>query len=548
MGDSEISVPRYDRSAWLVKAIEDWNAELAPEDRQTKYSKMAVSPYAMYRGTAHVFWADFAGDWRLSSFGNAYTRTWLEGDAHAYNLGAFYNHLGGVIYGFNDFDESIIADYQYDLWRLAVSIVLIARANGDLSGKKQKRAVDACAQAYLDTMNSFVGKRAKHKTFYFESKNTYGNLSRFLKGVKKDKGRRKMLKKWTTLVDGVRRFNLALEKLGEATEEEREAVLAAMPDYIKSLSGDRDYEQGQLKVKDVARRLLAGTGSLGTPRYYVLIEGEGSGQDDDRILDVKGQTKPTPYPFLSLAEQREYDRSFENDGMAHAAAYRALAYHPDDFLGWMRLFEGDYSVRERSPFKASYPALKEEAKSSKMKLTSEKRFTEIAAQWGIAYSEASRPPVPREGDHRFQSKATTDSRLKPTTWPVPVGRVVGLGRNRLVALLRTCLSEPIGVVLATRYPDLPRRSRCQRGNYRCERRARFSDCCGTWDLGCARPRAPARPATPPWWSTVPEPRRPGWTGRRWRRWTRRAWSRSCSLPRRRRRSDRSLSGARSISS
>ncbi len=382
MGDAETSVPRYDRSAWVVKAIEDWNAGLAPEDRQTKYSKMAISPYALYRGTAHVFWADFAGDWRLSRFGNANTRTWLEGDAHAYNFGAFYNHLGGVIYGFNDFDESIIADYQYDLWRLAVSIVLIARANGDLSRKQQERVVGAFAQSYLDTINSFVGKEAEHRTYYFDPKNTYGPLARFLKGVKKDKGRKKMLKKWTKLVDGVRRFDLSLEKLGEVSDAEREAIRTAMPGYVESLSGDLGSER-TLEVKDVARRLLAGTGSLGTPRYYILIEGESGDQDDDRILDVKGQSKPTPYAFLSAAEQQEYDRSFDNDAAAHAAAYRALAYHPDDYLGSVRLFGSDFSVRERSPFKAAYPALKEEAKSPKLKLTKEKRFIEVASQWGM---------------------------------------------------------------------------------------------------------------------------------------------------------------------
>ena len=47
-----------------------------------------------------------------------------------------------------------------------------------------------------------------------------------------------------------------------------------------------------------------------------------------------------------------------------------------------------------------------------------------------AYSEASRPAVPREGDRLFRGKATTDSRLKPTTWPAFVGKVVGLDWNR----------------------------------------------------------------------------------------------------------------------
>ncbi len=119
-----------------MAAIKAQNDALPPTDRQAKYAKMAASPFVFFRGTNHVFCADFAGDPRLSQFGGSRMRTWLQGDLHVENFGAFSNDEGDVVYDSNDFDEAVIADYQYDLWRMAVSIVLVAREQGDLSRKE----------------------------------------------------------------------------------------------------------------------------------------------------------------------------------------------------------------------------------------------------------------------------------------------------------------------------------------------------------------------------------------------------------------------------
>ncbi len=123
---------------------------------------------------------------------------------------------------------------------------------------------------------------------------------------------------------------------------------------------------------DVARRLSAGTGSLGTPRYYVLIEGKGGSWKDNHILDVKRQSKPSAYDYLSKEEQVDYDRRFANDAQRQAVAYQALGNRPDAFMGWMKLHNGWYSVRERSPFKETFPT---------ESLTTEDAFVEMAQIW-----------------------------------------------------------------------------------------------------------------------------------------------------------------------
>ena len=107
----------YDRNGRILEAIRAQNSYLPKETKQIKFQKMAQSPYIFYRGTNHLFWADFAGSWRLHQFGGAaWSRTWLQGDSHVYNMGAFKHQGEKVCFGFDDFDDSLVADYQYDIW------------------------------------------------------------------------------------------------------------------------------------------------------------------------------------------------------------------------------------------------------------------------------------------------------------------------------------------------------------------------------------------------------------------------------------------------
>ncbi|MEM7355643.1 MAG: DUF2252 family protein [Acidobacteriota bacterium] len=360
---------RHDRASRVVNALNEWNAHLRSDDLHNKYNRMAISAFVFYRGTAHLFWADFANDWRLNRFGSSKTRTWLQGDAHAENMGAYADHKGRLIYGLNDFDESLIGDYQYDLWRFAVSLVLVARRNGGFSGKAKARVIDAFCDAYLDTAAAFTDKSEAPETI-LTLDNSSGALLDFLQEVHEGESRKKMLKKWTRKVDGERRFDLGLEKLDQASEWEDADIREAMPAYRESLEKRR---KGRFfAIQDIARRLSAGTGSLGTPRYYLLIRGDGDSWKDDRILDVKRQSRPSALRHLSAEEQVDYVRDYEHDAHRHAVAYKALAKGPDKLLGWMRLHDGYYSVRERSPFKETFET---------ENLTRERTFIEWASIW-----------------------------------------------------------------------------------------------------------------------------------------------------------------------
>mmetsp|Transcript_7635 Transcript_7635/g.13805 ORF Transcript_7635/g.13805 Transcript_7635/m.13805 type:complete len:256 (-) Transcript_7635:204-971(-) len=199
-----------------------------------------------------------------------------------------------------------------------------------------------------------------------------------------------MLEKWTEVEDGSSTFDQSLYKIGEATSQERDTITDAMESYGMSLSGSLQYSSSYFAVKDVAKRLYAGTGSYGTPRYYILIEGESDSNTDDRILDIKLQVDPTPHLF---APNPIYD-NFLHAADAHAEGYKALTANTDDHLGWMELSngppEGVYSVRERSPFKESFPTVK---------LDKNRSFISMAKTWGeiIATSHARADKDFKEG-------------------------------------------------------------------------------------------------------------------------------------------------------
>lgn len=378
------------RSGQVVSIIEKENQKLCQNQSpdvcartsllKEKYCKMSDSAFAFYRATNYLFWNDFSEDERLKEFGNEKTKTWLLGDLHVDNFGTFDNDKGEIVFDLNDFDESVVADYQYDLWRMAASIVLVTRELNSLATEPEKQAqiIDAFAESYLDTLASYRGNDGEVKTS-FTLDSTDVNLSELLAKErvknKPKKARKKMLEKWTNEeADRLANENkLAEKKLAKISPDRKREIREAMSEYGKTLSGQLDYKPGHFKVKDIAQRLGAGLGSLGTPRYYVLIEGESDEPSDDRILDVKRQSKPTAYNFLGQKWQGEYDRRFKNDAQRHGLAYRALIKDADDYLGWMELSDGVYSVRELSPFKDGILT---------DKLNSDQALTDMAKLWG----------------------------------------------------------------------------------------------------------------------------------------------------------------------
>ena len=363
----------YDRKGKIHEAIEHHNRDVQMPFRQEKFNKMKDSPYAFFRGSNHIFWSDFAGDWQINRFGgSAFSRTWLEGDAHVYNMGAYLNNSGNIAFGFDDYDDSLVADYQYDIWRFATSMVLDAWQNGKFQDELLSQALHIFAKTYLKTISSY--ERVDLFSCSFNQDNTCKPLAKFLAKTSKKYSRERMLNKWTEVGEGnVRKFRDIEGKLSPADLETRDKIRHSFVDYLKTtpkeLSSISDTHN---KILDVSERRGAGTGSLGLKRYYVLIAGNTDHAYDDLILDIKQQEQPTAFSYLSDEEIKEYEFNFENHAHRHAEAYKALAEFPDQNLGWLSFDGNFFSVRERSPFKNDFPT---------ETLEKPKTYFQMASQW-----------------------------------------------------------------------------------------------------------------------------------------------------------------------
>lgn len=354
--------------------------------QEEKKILMAASEFAFYRATARVYYNDLIQNPPDSLFPLGDVLTWIQGDCHVENFGAFDNDQGDIVYDLNDFDEAFLGDFRYDLWRATVSIVLVCKANKDIISDWSiavcQDAVEAFVETYLSMLCSFVGN-GDEKTYFVDSDNAYGRLDEFLDDVQAGDSREDMIKKWTVKNDnGVRSFDTSLEKIVAVNASVKASVTQAMADYeqtvASSLQGDSDY----FMVKDVALRVKAGLGSYGTLRYYVLVEGPSDDQYDDLILDVKAQQDPRTYIVSNSTIQLLVMSSSavnNHQGARVTEANRALLNHADNALGYATIDGQAFSVRQRSPWKETFDT---------SVLTSDTRIVKLSEQWASILAAA----------------------------------------------------------------------------------------------------------------------------------------------------------------
>jgi uncharacterized protein (DUF2252 family) len=125
-----------------------------PAAFRRKFRKMAASPFAFYRGSASLFYADMAGiadpflDERTS-------RVWIHGDLHCENFGTYMSSDGFLVFNVNDFDEAYVGPFTWDVRRLVASLALLGHAKA-LSDAFITELVSACVGAYVAELRTLV--------------------------------------------------------------------------------------------------------------------------------------------------------------------------------------------------------------------------------------------------------------------------------------------------------------------------------------------------------------------------------------------------------
>ena len=369
--------PAKSRCEWLEETILKRNTNVSREVMRRKFRLQAVDVNMFYRGVDYIFWRDMvANGWglfnlsavaernlRLLRLSPTSTWTWITGDQHLSNFGAWKNRHDDVVFGVNDFDEAVIYDFQMDIWRLAVSMYDHALTNG-ITPPRAAEVVRAFARTYVDTLASYVGNE-RAMLYELTASAARGELRGFLREAALKSGE-KQVKELTKVFNNTDRKFLYNEKtklrpVEPAIFDEFARVWAA-EGYGATLNKigwyQRDWNDDYFSIIDIAERLESGDGSYGLARYYVLIAAnENLLGTPEVILDVK-QTPPPAMRtsgVLTPAEQAWYDNIFSSSHAQRAVvAQRHLTSFTDPFTGWVKLFGSDFVIRQRSPWKASF--------------------------------------------------------------------------------------------------------------------------------------------------------------------------------------------------
>jgi uncharacterized protein (DUF2252 family) len=339
------------RSTWVENEIYQYNHPFAsqlPQELATKMQKMAASPFAFYRGTAHIFYRDMQ-TLPNSGFVNSSTSAiWLEGDMHMQNLGGMRDSNGNNVFDTTDFDEGYLGPYVWDLRRMAVSILLAAKENG-ISSSDAQDIVRNFLDAYLNKMSDFKGTNDE-LSYRLESSNTNGVVKDLIQEAAGN-SRSSLLNKYTMLNSSNRVFQTTsqLQPVSSSTYSD---IAGGMSSYIASIPSSKRYSNSYYTLKDIRLKLGSGTGSLAKYRYYLLIEGPSSATDDDRILEMKQQgSSAVAIAAPALLPSSVYSN---HEGARVTIATKAMLSNTDPLLGYTTASSIPFSLHEKSPYQVDF--------------------------------------------------------------------------------------------------------------------------------------------------------------------------------------------------
>lgn len=338
------------RDTYVTQQIYNYNHPFAaqlPAELATKMSKMRAGAFAFYRGTAQLYYKDVPYQ-ATAYLNNATAQIWLEGDAHLQNFGGFRDANGVDVFALNDFDEGYFGPYVWDVWRHAVSILLAAKEVGIASADRDA-AVNTFVEAYLDQMTAFKGNDDE-KSLRLVSGNTSGVVKDTIQAVS-GTTRSAYLDRYSTVSSGQRRFQTTTS-LQPVSASVYNAIVAATPSYIASISSGKRYANSYYTIKDIRIRLGSGIGSLGRYRYWLLLEGPGTGTSDDVIVEMKQEVASS----VALGNPGAYPSSAygNHEGRRVATSLKAQLLNADVLAGYTSVGGLPYFLRERSPFQQDF--------------------------------------------------------------------------------------------------------------------------------------------------------------------------------------------------
>jgi uncharacterized protein (DUF2252 family) len=362
-------VPRSSHAAFTpgpsrpdpVALLESQATSRVPELVPIRYGRMLVSPFTFYRGAALIMASDLAATPRSG------ITTQLCGDAHLMNFGAFGSPERRLVFGLNDFDETLPGPWEWDVKRLAASFAIAGRDNG-FSTKERKAVLLSLLGAYRAAMHEYAAMTnlavwyahidVDEALEQFRARADSKARKRTKANVAKARTRDSMsaLDKLSHVVDGERRIISdppliqPIEELVEGREHEElmEWVRRLLRGYRTTLQTDRRHLLEDFRLAHVARKVV-GVGSVGTRAWILML----FGRDDNDPLFLQAKEAQT-----SVLQQFIGPTRHTSNAERVVQGQHLMQANSDIFLGWKRVdapdgVQRDFYVRQLRDWKGS---------------------------------------------------------------------------------------------------------------------------------------------------------------------------------------------------
>jgi len=345
-----------------VDLLEDQARTRVPELVPIRYGRMLVSPFTFYRGAAKIMAFDLAGTPRSG------LNVQCCGDAHLSNFGVFASPERRLVFDINDFDETLPGPWEWDVKRLASSMIIAARDNG-FAVKDQDRIVLDTVTEYRTAMRTFAGMgnlevwyahlevesllaelaptlkrgQVKRTQAVLAKAHTRDSMSAFAKLTQRLNGKAEIVDQSPLIVP--LRVLLSGEEQGEAFDWLHGLVRV----YRQSLDHDRRKLLEEFELMDFARKVV-GVGSVGTRAWIALFFGRDG--NDPLFLQMKEAEE-------SVLEEHVGRSVYRNHGQRVVVGQRMMQAASDIFLGWIHVKAGmdgvarDFYGRQLKDWKGS---------------------------------------------------------------------------------------------------------------------------------------------------------------------------------------------------
>jgi uncharacterized protein (DUF2252 family) len=332
---------------------------------------MAASPHAYFAGCAMVMAADLAPLPRTD------LPVQLSGDAHLGNFGTFAAPDRRLVFGGDDFDETLPGPFEWDVMRLVASTEIAARTRG-LDGDARREAVRRTARAYRASIRKLAGMKTLEVWYarieIDEITDRWGHEAG-LRPLERPRTELDAFERLTHRAGGGRRFTsdpplvVPVSELDPSGGDEDE-IREIFRSYRESLADDRRAVLERFGYADAARKVV-GIGSVGTRTWMLLLLGHDDA--DALFLQVK-EAGP------SVLEAHLGPSTFDSHGQRVVVGQRLTQAASDLLLGWTRSQDRDYYVRQLWDGKAR-------ADPERMDAATLAVYGEVCA-WALAHSHA----------------------------------------------------------------------------------------------------------------------------------------------------------------